>query len=64
MPELASAIWSESVIGGVRYWRFHCIPAYGVYISQLVQVGRICEKYDAFVDDDYVQAHPTGILLH
>ena len=25
VPELASAIWSESVIGGVRYWRFHCI---------------------------------------
>ena len=24
VPELASAIWNESVIGGVRYWRFHC----------------------------------------
>ena len=25
MPELASAIWSESAIGGVPYRRFHCI---------------------------------------
>ena len=25
MPELASAIWSESAIEGVRYRRFHCI---------------------------------------
>ena len=25
-------------------------PAHGVYISQLVRVGRICEKYDAFVE--------------
>ena len=25
VPGLASAIWSESVIGGVRYWRFHCM---------------------------------------
>ena len=24
--------------------------AYGVYISQLVRVGRICKKYDAFVE--------------
>ena len=31
VPELASAIWSESVIGGVRYWRFHCID----YIDNL-----------------------------
>ena len=25
VPELASAIWSEFVIGGIRYRRFHCI---------------------------------------
>ena len=25
VPELASAIWSESAIGGVRYRRSHCI---------------------------------------
>ena len=25
VPEVASAIWSESAIGGVRYRRFHCI---------------------------------------
>ena len=24
-------------------------PAYGIYISQLVRVGRICDKYGAFV---------------
>ena len=25
VPELASAIWSEFAMGGVRYWRFHCM---------------------------------------
>ena len=25
VPEVASAIWSESAIGEVRYRRFHCI---------------------------------------
>ena len=25
-------------------------PAYGVYISQLVRIGRICERYEAFVE--------------
>ena len=25
-------------------------PACGVYISQLIQVGHICEKYDTFVE--------------
>ena len=24
VPEVVSAIWSESAIGGVRYRRFHC----------------------------------------
>ena len=28
VPEVASAIWSESAIGGVRYRRFHCIHNY------------------------------------
>ena len=25
-------------------------PAYGIYISQLVRIGRICEEYSAFMD--------------
>ena len=25
-------------------------PAYGVYISQLVHIGRICERYETFVE--------------
>ena len=25
VPEVASAIRSESAIGEIRYWRFHCI---------------------------------------
>ena len=25
-------------------------PAYGIYISQLVRIGRICEEYCAFMD--------------
>ena len=25
-------------------------PAYGVYISQLVRIGRICDKYHSFVE--------------
>ena len=28
VPEVASAIWSESAIGEVRYRRFHCIAFY------------------------------------
>ena len=24
-------------------------PAYGIYISQLVRIGRICSKYEEFV---------------
>ena len=28
VPELASAIWSKSAIGGVRYQKFHCIYNY------------------------------------
>ena len=29
-------------------------PAYGVYISQLVRIGRVCEKYDAFVERHWI----------
>ena len=25
-------------------------PAYGVYLSQLVRIGRICDKYADFID--------------
>ena len=25
-------------------------PAYGVYVSQLVRIGRICERYETFVE--------------
>ena len=34
VPEVASAIWSESAIGEVRYRRFHCILIeYGRHFS-------------------------------
>ena len=29
-------------------------PAYGVYISQLVRISRICEKYSDFVQRHYI----------
>ena len=29
-------------------------PAYGVYISQLVSISRICEKYSDFVQTPYI----------
>ena len=29
-------------------------PAYGVYISQLVRIGRICEDFGSFADRHYL----------
>ena len=29
-------------------------PAYGVYISQLVRIGRICDNYSAFVNRNMI----------
>lgn len=29
-------------------------PAYGVYISQLVRIGRVCEKYDTFAKRNWL----------
>ena len=42
VPEVASAIWSQSTIGEVRYRRFHCIRN-GVYnsINVLVSVTNV-----------------------
>ena len=40
LPELASAIWSVSAIGGVRYRRFHCI--YIIYINQHGLMASMC----------------------
>ena len=28
-------------------------PAYGVYISQLIRIGRICEDFSAFAERNY-----------
>ena len=40
VPELASAIWSESSIGGVRYRRFHCIR---IHVYMLLKGHSILE---------------------
>ena len=49
VPEVASAIWSESAIGGVRYRRFHCTSVHN-YIHTIINIIIIimCTNYNMY----------------
>ena len=48
VPEVASAIWSQSAIGEVRYRRFHCIYIYIDHVRAMdLPTSSDCENCDS-----------------